>query len=414
MYNVVLLPNSSDVIAITAINASGTVTRNTRERFSPTPQAFDKGDALVWSSPLYGVPQRLQQAALSGVNANSECVGVQFAPEGTTTPRSIMVKQGTVIPLRVDTPSAATGINDQQKIVGNIGTEPVFNLQSYLFDFASAGRQLLNPPPGFASLSARGINKDGVIAFSAVNLENTVYGFRLRGVGWENLGRLGASGSIAGINVASQVVGTVEDNSSGVISAAIWAGDSSEPLLLPMPSGDESFGNAINTAGDVVGSYLSSTSIAHAFLYSGGQTRDLNDLIARDSGWVLNNASAINDNGEIAGIGSFRGAPAGFVLTPASNFSLAGIVARILFGVIDDAAGLLLLPSGLKPVGPRDPIGWNQLSRRKRDALLGLALDQLALSYNDPVAGRAIRQASLESIRRAVDEMIRELGTGKK
>jgi hypothetical protein len=43
---------------------------------------------------------------------------------------------------------------------------------------------------------------------------------------------------------------------------------------------------------------------------------DLNSLISPTSGWVLEQANAINDNGQIVGFGTIDGETHGFLLTP--------------------------------------------------------------------------------------------------
>ena len=72
--------------------------------------------------------------------------------------------------------------------------------------------------------------------------------------------------------------------------------------------GSVSVAHGINAAGQVVGySYTPdtpSTDIMHAFLYSHGTMADLNSLINPASGWILYKADAINDSGQIAGLGS--------------------------------------------------------------------------------------------------------------
>ena len=44
--------------------------------------------------------------------------------------------------------------------------------------------------------------------------------------------------------------------------------------------------------------------------------KDLNKLIPAHSGWILTEASGINDAGQIVGSGTFHGAQRGFVLNP--------------------------------------------------------------------------------------------------
>ena len=50
--------------------------------------------------------------------------------------------------------------------------------------------------------------------------------------------------------------------------------------------------------------------------------QDLNTLIPRNSGWILNSVSDINVWGQIVGTGTFKGNPRGFLLTPRDPFRL--------------------------------------------------------------------------------------------
>ena len=61
----------------------------------------------------------------------------------------------------------------------------------------------------------------------------------------------------------------------------------------------------INDAGQVVGwSYTEGAVCCSPFLYTGEQMYDLNTLIPADSGWVLEEATAINTSGQIVGTGT--------------------------------------------------------------------------------------------------------------
>src|SRR5207302_8546748 len=84
--------------------------------------------------------------------------------------------------------------------------------------------------------------------------------------------------------------------------------------------GTQSVGYGINDSGQVVG-YANTTgnAVAHAFLYSGGAMHDLNSLIPADSGWELQQASGINDAGQIAGSGYLNGRYHAFLLTPVTE-----------------------------------------------------------------------------------------------
>ena len=53
-----------------------------------------------------------------------------------------------------------------------------------------------------------------------------------------------------------------------------------------------------------------------AFLYKNGNMVDLNDLIAPNSGWVLTEASAVKDAGQMVGYGFYKGVVRAFIATP--------------------------------------------------------------------------------------------------
>jgi hypothetical protein len=77
----------------------------------------------------------------------------------------------------------------------------------------------------------------------------------------------------------------------------------------------------INSSGQVVGGG------SRAFYYDATTgVVDLNTLIDPDSGWVLWEARAINDLGQIVGAGDFNGQRHAYLLTPVpepSTFALA-------------------------------------------------------------------------------------------
>jgi probable HAF family extracellular repeat protein len=80
--------------------------------------------------------------------------------------------------------------------------------------------------------------------------------------------------------------------------------------------GDFSAAWGINDAGDVAGSSSLEGGFSHAFLYQNGQMLDLNELIAADSGWVLEMASGFDISGRIVGYGNFSGQQRQFILIP--------------------------------------------------------------------------------------------------
>lgn len=102
---------------------------------------------------------------------------------------------------------------------------------------------------------------------------------------------------------------------STVTRPTLWQGSTVSDLGLLGGNSARAFG--INRLGQVVGhSYLSDNTTLHAFLWVDGVLRDLNDLLPAGSGWVLNEARAINDFGQITGYGAHNGITRAFVLSP--------------------------------------------------------------------------------------------------
>ena len=75
----------------------------------------------------------------------------------------------------------------------------------------------------------------------------------------------------------------------------------------------------MNNAGQMVGIMWSSDkadAVEHAFIFDAAHgIRDLNDLIAPQSGWVLSYARDINDRGRVVGLGEVNGEARAFVLS---------------------------------------------------------------------------------------------------
>ena len=81
--------------------------------------------------------------------------------------------------------------------------------------------------------------------------------------------------------------------------------------------GAHSCANDINDNNEVVGYATTTGENGRAFYWTDSSgIVDLNILIDSNSGWVLNNAKAINNSGQIVGTGEFNGEGRGFLLSP--------------------------------------------------------------------------------------------------
>src|SRR5487761_2011685 len=131
-------------------------------------------------------------------------------------------------------------------------------------------------------------------------------------------------------------------------------------VYLRTPDGSETAVNGIeqafrvNSQHEVVGS-IKVAGAEHAAAWQNGAVTDLNSQLPKGSGWVLERAVAINDSGDIAGVGSHEGKEEAFLLeagaTSATELSCAPSATK---GVASCTAKVSVA-TGEKP--PRTPTG---------------------------------------------------------
>ena len=136
-------------------------------------------------------------------------------------------------------------------------------------------------------------------------------------------------GSFAGrigqfTNASGQTVSTVPVFPQG------WLSDTPESTyaVINDPGGQQvrigdlggasisSTGVSINDIGEAVGNAALSPGVSHGFLYNGGQSLDLNDLIPRNLGLTITSTTAIDDTGHILATGVLNGVDHTVLLDP--------------------------------------------------------------------------------------------------
>ena len=135
------------------------------------------------------------------------------------------------------------------------------------------------------------------------------------GAAVQDLGTLpgGHDSRAVAINNTGRVVGTSSDELS--FENGFVFDLPSGPMREVIPHGISVL-SGLNAAGDAVGSILSAyLTPAGAILWHDGNIVDLTRAL-NDSSWQLLSATAINDKGQIVGVGLHDGVGFGYVLTP--------------------------------------------------------------------------------------------------
>jgi probable HAF family extracellular repeat protein len=166
--------------------------------------------------------------------------------------------------------------------------------------------------------SARDINDKGDIVGDANVVPNgQPQAFLWRAGMMHELPRLsgGTYCSAQAINNAGAIAGSC-DLPNGSRHAVVWRNGS---LIDLGTLGDEDAPSTaldINAQVQVVGTSEATSDHLRAFLWEKGKIINLNQLISKQSGWLLLVASRINDKGEILGRGYYHGSIHAFLLEP--------------------------------------------------------------------------------------------------
>ena len=216
-----------------------------------------------------------------------------------------------------DTPQAVS-INDQRMIVLTVSTRTLLYKSGQTTDIGSFPRR----PDAFAAFTnstvGHAINGKGQIV--GTGSISTGGNLLFQAFFWESgkitdlAPSMGQTEAFA-VNDKSIVVGL-----EGALHACVW-----EKSQFRRLSSGWSRACAINNRGQIVGlsheeqlKYRDGGS-GHAVLWQNGQEYALNDLLLAGTGWILNEANAINDRGQIVGYGEHNGRTRAFLLTPQSQ-----------------------------------------------------------------------------------------------
>jgi uncharacterized membrane protein len=218
----------------------------------------------------------------------------------------------------------ANAISANGIVVGATNTGGSGDSVGYYYNSSSQALAQIEALFGQSKSSATAIDTNGDIVAGLSGSNGFV--FRIGG----GILDLGPVYGVTGVNNQGVVVGTSQVESPVYCDSRKSLNFDAVPLPqdfrtlageAPQGPGQGGFAYAINNFNDVVGSCYGLTASgggnAHAFISTTGSGGvDLNYLIPHDSGWALQEAYDINDNGQIVGMGTLNGQPRGFLLNP--------------------------------------------------------------------------------------------------
>ena len=264
-------------------------------------------------------------SAAYGINALGHVVGAADADPRGDSLRAFLYAGGVLRDLGTlpgGGGSEASAINVRDQVAGDVGTRGS-DRHAARYD---RGRWHDLGTLGGSTSEALAIDDRGeVVGDADTRAPFVAHAFLYAGGRMRDLGTLGdphdagGSDSLAnGINGRGQVVG-VTDVRHGPANghAFLYEGGRMRELgTLPGTGASASAAMAIDDRGEVVGYVLLGGGRERAFLYADGTMYDLTRSIPATAGWTLDEATAINDAGEIVGIGTVHGRTHAFLLRP--------------------------------------------------------------------------------------------------
>lgn len=216
--------------------------------------------------------------------------------------------------------SEARGISDTGEVAGFAETGRTDRLHAWVsraFVRQADGSLLDLGTLGGPYSAAYAVGAPGSVAGKADTDTGVTHAFLwTEGDGMTDLGTLGGANSAAyAVSSAGAVAGVSETGDSGTRHGFLSVSGSLRDLS-PLPGMDDSAAYAVNRLNQVVGTSQTAAGVKCATSWQNSRPTDLNTLLPPHSGWVLTEARAVNDHGQIAGQGIFNGKPCAFLLTP--------------------------------------------------------------------------------------------------
>ncbi len=278
----------------------------------------NKWHAFIWQDGIIkdlGFSESSIHSVAYGINNDGQVVGAQVISEQSVEAflwenDEIQILEGFGGPF-----TRAYGINNIGQVVGSssdgFATFAVLWQNGTPLNLGTFGDQSF----------AYGINDHGQIVGYVFNEDEDDRAFLWESGSMQDLQTPVGMESVAyAINNAAQVVGDYYDNSTSTGVSFLWDNGHIQDLwTFESESVGAHRAYGINDSGQIVGN-AAGVGLGHfAFLWDNGKMYNLNELIASDSGWQLDQARAINNEGWIVGRGRHENRSKAFLLIPEGN-----------------------------------------------------------------------------------------------
>jgi probable HAF family extracellular repeat protein len=295
-----------------AINNAGQITGSSNLNAGTSHAFLFSGGTLTDIGSLGG-------PAAIGFSVNSSGNAVGYSELSSGQYRGFLYSNGamTQIPTLGSNYGAAFGINDLGQITGQSYTTSGIAAG---FIYTSGVISDIGNLGGTDGTYAYAINNAGQIVGYSYNAQGNFLAFLWQNGSMSSIGTLGGDWSQAyAINNSGQITGSAYLKNNLGPHAFTYANgimtdvDGRSGLL-------QSWGEGINSSGVIAGRMQvpgGQFVTFHAMVVTGGKMQDLNRLIPAKTGWLLQEATGINDSGQIVGYGTLKKQTHAFLLTPA-------------------------------------------------------------------------------------------------
>jgi probable HAF family extracellular repeat protein len=298
-YTITDLGNFGGFSFASGINSSGQVSGESSNADAYS-EGFIYSNGTLAALPNVTLPQGATGVnyEATAINSSGQAAGYSsYSLSGSQQYKSFTYSSG--VSTAVSGIDIANGINNAGNVVGYTFTD--YSTRAAFLNTNGVVTNLGNL--GFGGESsytvANGINNAGQVVGAGTTASYAEHAFIWTAAGgMTDLGTLGGLSSIAwAINDNGQVVGSSSTSSSST-HAFLWSA-AGGMIDLGTLGGATSRANALNDNAQVVGESLTASDSEDATIWENGQAFDLNNLIGPDSGYVLNDATGINDAGQI-------------------------------------------------------------------------------------------------------------------